>query len=507
LAGRYFRSFVRGRGLKLMGTQKMTRPFILRRLLLGLATGFALTFVGVPAPTAIGGVTSAHAQVSAEFQAALEPYGEWRRDARWGEVWVPDDRPPGWRPYTYGHWVYTDDWGWYWVSDNEEADWGWVTYHYGRWAHDRRLGWFWIPGDEWAPAWVDWRRGNDYVGWAPLPPEQLIDEDEYRDDPGYWIFVQPRYMIAPRLRTHMLPPQRTVIVIRQTVVVNRTVRLEHDRTRIAVNPGIAPGIIGSATRRPVPTFQVRPRVVAGTQGVTGAVPVRPQDLNRRRQPGARGPSPLQATVTRATAVIQPAASVPKPQPLGKNERGRLGSNPPRAAQGGTVAPAPAPAPKLAPAGQPPATVKPATPPSSRPAAPPQAAPARPVAPQAPPERRVAPQTRPASPPPPAPSGQRPPPPPIVRPAPPPAVKPVTPPRPPAAHPPAPPAIRPPPPPAARPPAPPAARPAPPPAARPAPPAVRPAPPPAVRQAPPPKPPQQKAPPPKKPGEKQPEPPK
>jgi len=165
-------------------------------------------------------------------------YWVWRRSARFGEVWVPDDRPPGWRPYTEGHWVYTDEWGWYWDSDGEEADWGWVTYHYGRWAHDRRLGWFWVPDDEWAPAWVDWRRGNDYVGWAPLPPEELIEEDEYRNDPEYWVFVQPRYLIAPRLRTYYLPRQRSVIVFRQTFVVNRTVRLERNRNRFAVNPGI-----------------------------------------------------------------------------------------------------------------------------------------------------------------------------------------------------------------------------------------------------------------------------
>ena len=76
----------------------------------------------------------------------------------------------------HGRWVYTEEWGWYWVSDEEEADWGWVAFHYGRWAHDRRLGWFWVPGDEWAPAWVDWRRGDDYVGWAPLPPDEVMNK-------------------------------------------------------------------------------------------------------------------------------------------------------------------------------------------------------------------------------------------------------------------------------------------------------------------------------------------
>ena len=324
----------------------MLKQAFLRRLLLGVALGAA----ALSAPVVVGSLTPAYAQVSAEFQAALEPYGEWRRNARFGEVWVPDDRPAGWRPYTEGHWVYTDDWGWYWVADDEEADWGWVTYHYGRWVHDRG-SWFWVPGDEWAPAWVDWRRGNDYVGWAPLPPELIIDEDEYTNDPGYWVFVQPRYMIAPRLRTYYLPQQRAVIVFRQTVVVNRTVRLEHNRNRFAVNPGIAPGIIGLAAHRSIPTFRVQPRVLAGTHGVIGAVQVRPQDFGRRGQPRAKGVNPLHATIEPTKTVVQPVKSVPKAQPLGKDEHGRLGSHPPRAAQGGTIAPPQAPAPKVAPATQ------------------------------------------------------------------------------------------------------------------------------------------------------------
>jgi hypothetical protein len=467
----------------------MLKQALFRRILLG----FALAAAALSAPVAVGSVTPAYAQVSAEFQAALEPYGVWRRSARFGEVWVPDDRPPGWRPYTEGHWVYTDEWGWYWDSDEEEADWGWVTYHYGRWAHDQRLGWFWVPDDEWAPAWVDWRRGNDYVGWAPLPPEELLEEDEYRNDPIYWVFVQPRYLIAPRLRTYYLPPQRSVIVFRQTFVVNRTVRLERNRNRFAVNPGIAPGIIGLAARRPIPTFRVQPRVVAGTRGVAGAVQVRPQDLARRGQPRPRGVNPVHATIQATKTVIQPVKIVPKVEPLGKDGRGRLGSQPPRAAQGGTIAPPRTPAPKLAPATQTPQSpagtaprngaapvTTPTTPrigptPTTTPTAPrtgpaPTTAPTTPhVVPSTPP-----PQVKPVRPP----VTQTPPPqvkpvrPPVTQ-TPPPRVAPaVTPSRPPVVH-------APPPPPAARAPSPPAVRSAPPP------PAVRSAPPPAARTPPPP----------------------
>jgi hypothetical protein len=513
-----------------------------RRLATAVFTGCAVAAVTLATPIGFGALNSAQAQVSDEFQDALAPYGEWRDHPRWGQVWVPLDRPDGWRPYTYGHWVYTDDWGWYWVSDDDEADWGWVTYHYGRWVFDRGMGWLWVPGQEWAPAWVDWRRGNDAVGWAPMPPTELAADAEYDGDPNYWIFVQPRYMMAPRLRGYVLPPQRANVVFRDTVVVNRTVRLSRERERIAVNPGIAPNIIAAVTRGAVPTYRVQPRVLAGTQGVQGAVQVRREDLVRRGppgQPGPRGqrPSPMQARVQRTTTVIQPVATVPKPVALDRDDRGgRLGSRPPHAAQGAAVTPVQqqSPAqqqqrPVAAPAQTtPPPAATPARPPvSAPPAAQTRPEPPRPGAPQerqgerqenrqenrqerrdqrpavsAPPA--AAPQVRPERPP----APQTPPPAANLRPAaPPPAAHP---PRPPETHPPAPPAVqRPvaPPPQAARPPAPPpqAHPPAPPPPHPPAPPQARPpAPAPAAARpaAPPPRPPAQaQQHPPAKPGEK------
>jgi hypothetical protein len=54
------------------------------------------------------------------------------------------------------------------VSDME---WGWAPFHYGRWIMDPQFGWAWIPGRVWGPAWVSFRYGGDYVGWAPLPPD------------------------------------------------------------------------------------------------------------------------------------------------------------------------------------------------------------------------------------------------------------------------------------------------------------------------------------------------
>ena len=109
------------------------------------------------------------------FYDRLQSDGQWFNDETYGNVWQPDtaSNDQYWRPYTDGRWVYTDR-GWTWVS-NEKF--GWATYHYGRWARLNGKGWVWIPGDKWAPAWVSWRESDDYVGWAPLPPEAEADQD------------------------------------------------------------------------------------------------------------------------------------------------------------------------------------------------------------------------------------------------------------------------------------------------------------------------------------------
>ena len=482
----------------------------LRRLTFAVLAGGALMVGAVSVSIGFGALTPAAAQISDDAQIALEQYGMWRPHPRFGEVWVPMGVPADWRPYEYGHWVYTDEWGWYWVSDDVEADWGWVVFHYGRWAFERGTGWFWIPGDEWGPAWVNWRYGDEYAGWAPLPPDELIEP--YEAEPAYWIFVPTRFVAAPRLQTYFVPVYRRPFILRQTNIVNRTVPVQG---RLGVNPGISPAFIARVNGAPVATYRVRPRVFASTQGVDGAVQVRREDLRDARggrpggPPGGQspgrpgvpgGPARLGAiSVERTNTVIRPNAAVAAPEPLGKNERGRLGTNPPRAAQGApsvvplqqqsqppaTPAPQPAtppngvqrqgpaaapPSPTHPPAsGAPPNAPAPTTtapgerreehrgpggPPGGQP--PPQPNIVRPTPPQPPPQQQVRP---PSPPPPPPPQQQRqvqppPPPPPQQRQVqPPPPQRQVQP--PPAARPPGPP-------PGARPPGPPPQRPGPPP---------------------------------------------
>ena len=182
-----------------------------------------------------------------------------------------------------------------------------------------------MPGDEWAPAWVDWRYGGDNVGWAPLPPDNLIDV--YDAEPDYWVFVPLRYIGEPRLRTHFLPRERRTFLLRETHIINRPVHVEG--RRLWVNPGLAPGFIVGRTHVALHAYQVRPRVFGATTGVQGALTVRQQDL--RTKGAVRRAAPI--TVQRSATAIPPSTAAPAPKALGKGESGQLGSHPQRAAQG------------------------------------------------------------------------------------------------------------------------------------------------------------------------------
>jgi hypothetical protein len=293
------------------------------RLLAGV---FSALFVA-GAPLLGVAVTPAHAQasVSVNFRTALQDHGRWQRHSRWGDVWIPGNLTRDWRPYTNGHWVYTDDWGWYWVEADAEASWGWVTNHYGRWVYDDEMQWAWVPGEEWGPAWVEWRRSNnnDVVGWAALAPDEVVAE--YRESPRYWVFVRSRDFISPRIASVIVTEREYPVFFRETVVVNRTVVIRDRGPRFAVNPGIPAAYIAASVGRPLRAYEVQPRVLAGTAGIRGAVVVREQDLRRQ---GFRA----QATVRETRTEIRPERNVSAPRELGAGEQGRLGDNPPRAAR-------------------------------------------------------------------------------------------------------------------------------------------------------------------------------
>jgi hypothetical protein len=132
--------------------------------------------VGIATPGAVSFST---------FHDGLSPYGQWVASGSYGQVWRPAGVPADWRPYLYGRWEWTSE-GWLWVSDEP---FGWATYHYGRWTQDPSWGWVWVPGYQWAPAWVTWRYGPDYVGWAPLSPGFSVYVTSYPVVYSWWTFV------------------------------------------------------------------------------------------------------------------------------------------------------------------------------------------------------------------------------------------------------------------------------------------------------------------------------
>lgn len=94
--------------------------------------------------------------------APLDRHGDWV-DVEGQYAWRPTV-DYDWRPYTAGRWYYTPA-GLSWVSPEP---WGWMTYHYGSWDWVSHHGWVWFPARRWAPAWVYWYWGPDYVGWVPV---------------------------------------------------------------------------------------------------------------------------------------------------------------------------------------------------------------------------------------------------------------------------------------------------------------------------------------------------
>jgi hypothetical protein len=178
-----------------------------------------------------GRQAEARADVSIDFfYDNLTDGGSWVEVADYGYCWQPTVAVSNrsWRPYSDGYWAYTDV-GWTWVS---YEDFGWATYHYGRWMRLRGRGWVWMPGRDWGPAWVSWRTGGDYVGWAPLPPRRAgvdiyaefspinsrVDID-FDIGPAYYNFIDVRYIGEPVLRERIYPSDRNVTYMTQTVNV------------------------------------------------------------------------------------------------------------------------------------------------------------------------------------------------------------------------------------------------------------------------------------------------
>jgi hypothetical protein len=168
------------------------------------------------------------------FYDQLSPYGNWINYPGYGYVWSPN-AGPDFQPYaTNGNWIYTDA-GWTWSSN---YNWGWAPFHYGRWFYENGYGWMWVPGNEWAPAWVSWRSGGDYYGWAPMGPRVSVDValSNYNPPANYWNFVPRHYMGNPGWHNYYVNQSQNVTIINNTTVINNYSGTNRSRYNYAPGP-------------------------------------------------------------------------------------------------------------------------------------------------------------------------------------------------------------------------------------------------------------------------------
>ena len=150
---------------------------------------------------------AAQIRSTADFNAPLATCGTWVDVEGNGSCFPRPGVAMDWQPYCYGRWVWTDC-GWYWQTDEP---WGWACYHYGTWLDDPGFGWVWVPGIEWAPAWVEWRIGGGFIGWAPCAPRGVAVL------PGLFAFVEVGRFLDP-LHPALLQINRPTL-FRETAVI------------------------------------------------------------------------------------------------------------------------------------------------------------------------------------------------------------------------------------------------------------------------------------------------
>jgi hypothetical protein len=242
------------------------------------------------------------------FQDGLTPYGSWVSVGAYGRVWRPAGVAAGWRPYYNGRWEWTDE-GWLWVS---AEPWGWATYHYGRWAYDSFYGWVWVPGYQWAPAWVSWRYGPDYIGWAPLGPGLSVYVTNYPVVYNHWCFVPSARFVGV--------PVHSVAVVGPHVAPIYT-RTQPAPPRATVHGSVAPAWGGPArpfverrVGRPIAPVRVQPvaspAAAAAAPSRGGVVQVYRPEATRPSRSGAATRSGAAATPGRSNgnALVAPGRS-------------------------------------------------------------------------------------------------------------------------------------------------------------------------------------------------------
>jgi hypothetical protein len=263
------------------------------------------------------------------FYDQLGSQGTWVQTDDYGYVFQPNVSDPDWAPYTDGHWVYTDE-GWMWVSDEP---WGWATYHYGRWANIDGFGWVWVPGYRWAPAWVSWRYGGGYCGWAPLPPGTFVgaeyggpggwDTFHFGGDvdlsfgigAGFYTFLRVGDMGEPNYHGHYLNRNNNYVIINKTTNVTN-INITNNNGAAGFN-GVTVGgpkisTVNAHARDRVPTVQLAAASQPGQSTLRGnslgvyAPRMNPTSV-RTAKPASVAQTLSHPTFNRGTSITEPLA--------------------------------------------------------------------------------------------------------------------------------------------------------------------------------------------------------
>ena len=253
-------------------------------IILAALAGSVPTYAAPGVPVARSQAYGAALDISYAYDY-LAPYGTWLTLDPYGYVWCPRHMGYGWRPYSEGRWLWSDD-GWFWDADE---DWGWMPFHYGRWGWDNDCGWFWTPGRDWGPAWVFWRFGDLYCGWAPIPPGIAFGAGMDFDTLAlglpfnFWVFVNGSHFLDNDLRRFCLPYERNATIIGLTQFRNRY----GFRGGRMIDEGIDVDSIRRATGHPVTRYALANADRPGRLSISGneARVYRPSfQENRQAQP-------------------------------------------------------------------------------------------------------------------------------------------------------------------------------------------------------------------------------
>jgi hypothetical protein len=187
-----------------------------------------------------------------------------------------------------------------------------------------------VPGIEWAPAWVSWRVGGGYCGWAPLAPHGVVLA------PSLFVFVELHRFHEP-VRPHTVIVNNTTIINKTTVVgsLRQETRAIGGATtrKVMINEGPALEAVQQATGRKVSPVSIAeaakqtrvpptiaPRSSEAPRKETAPVAPEPKakplqpDSPTARPDSAPVPNLPQKPVPPVKEGIEPDQGVPQPQP-------------------------------------------------------------------------------------------------------------------------------------------------------------------------------------------------